>query len=195
MFTGIVQQMASVQALTTSPDGARLSLLPDQAWTITAGESVAVNGCCLTALEGSTLQFDLSPETLARSSFGVLKAGARVNLERALRVGDALGGHLVGGHVDHVGKVLGVTQQGPNREMRFGAPASWMPLVAEKASVCVDGVSLTPWAVDAESFTVALIPHTLQHTTLGALIVGDPVNLEADLLARYVARLIGKDAR
>lgn len=195
MFTGIIQQLATVASLKAGPQGARLSLLPEQPWMVEAGESVAVDGCCLTALAATGLEFDLSPETLQRSTLGTLKPGAKVNLERALRMGDALGGHLVGGHVDHVGKVVAVKEQGENRELRFSAPAAWMPLVAEKASVCVNGVSLTPWSVDAEGFSVALIPHTLSQTNLGALREGDPVNLEADLLARYVARMLGKDAR
>jgi riboflavin synthase len=151
------------------------------------GDSIAVDGVCLTvvAQENGTLAFDAVPETLARTSLGTLDRGSRVNLEPALRAGDALGGHYVQGHVDGVGTVRSVGEL-----TWFDAPRDLLRYVVEKGSIAVQGTSLTVAATDDEGFAVALIPHTLQETTLGSLKPGDSVNLEADVLAKYVEKLL-----
>jgi riboflavin synthase len=156
------------------------------------GDSIAVNGVCLTVVadEDGTLAFDAVPETLARTSLGVLDRGARVNLEPALRAGDALGGHYVQGHVDGVGAVRSVEPEGDGRRMWFDAPAEIGRYVVEKGSIAVQGTSLTVAETDDDGFAVALIPHTLEATTLGTLAPGDRVNLEADVLAKYVEKLL-----
>lgn len=194
MFTGIVQAMGRVVELDQHADGARMrlgcpELDPDQ-WRV--GDSVAVNGCCLTALEPDADGFiaDLSAETLARTSLGKLQADGRVNLEPALALGERLGGHLVTGHVDGLATLVSIRPVGDNRVMCFRVPAELARFVAEKGSVTLDGVSLTVNAVDDRDFEVNLIPHTLAVTTLGGLVAGDSVNLEVDLLARYMDRLL-----
>ena len=189
LFTGLVQVCAKVSRLSSAAEGARLSLEVPAQWRLEAGESVAVNGCCLTALAGDGADFDLSPETLLRSSLGRLKPGSRVNLERALRVGDAMGGHFMAGHVDGLAVLVGIGKQGEGAQWRVRAPAALSRFVASKGSVALDGVSLTPFDVARDEFSVALIPHTLTATTLGDRALGDQLNFEADLLARYVERL------
>ena len=189
LFTGLVQVCAKVSRLSSAAEGARLSLEVPAQWRLEAGESVAVNGCCLTALAGDGADFDLSPETLLRSSLGRLKPGSRVNLERALRVGDAMGGHFMAGHVDGLAVLVGIGKQGEGAQWRVRAPAALSRFVASKGSVALDGVSLTPFDVARDEFSVALIPHTLTATNLGERAAGDELNFEADLLARYVERL------
>jgi riboflavin synthase len=179
MFTGIVREVGRVTAF----DGSRLVV--DAATTAALGDSVAIDGVCLTVVDGGGgLAFDVVPETIARTTLGRLRAGDAVNVEPALRAGEPLGGHVVQGHVDGVGRV---------RELGdlvwFDAPPELLRYVAEKGSIAVDGVSLTVAAVDDRGFAVALVPHTLEATTLGALAPGDDVNLEADVLAKYVERL------
>jgi len=181
MFTGIVRERGRVASF----DGGRLVV----AATIhaVAGDSVAVAGVCLTVVErgDGTLAFDVSPETLARSTLGALGAGDEVNLEPALRAGEPLGGHIVQGHVDGVG-----TLRGPAGDLTwFDVPAAILRYCVEKGSITVDGTSLTVAALDDDGFAVALIPQTLAVTTLGALAPGDAVNLEVDVLAKYVERL------
>lgn len=188
MFTGIVQRMGRVRALGPTDTGARLVLEPLDGWELTPGESVAVNGCCLTALEGVGAAFDLSRETLHRSSLGGLVPGALVNLERALRLGDALGGHLMAGHVDGLARLTAIQPQGDGSLWTLEAPAELAPLIADKGSVALDGVSLTPIDCRGRAFSVALIPHTLTTTQFHQRRVGDALNLEADLLARYIQR-------
>jgi riboflavin synthase len=158
------------------------------------GDSVAVNGVCLTALgpDGTGFAADLSPETLARSSLGQLAAGDAVNLELPLRPSDRLGGHIVQGHVDGVGRVTSVTEAAAGSEVRVGAPPDLLRYVVEKGSIAVDGVSLTVASVDGESFTVALIPETLARTTFGQAAEGRPVNLEVDVIAKHVEKLVRK---
>jgi len=141
-------------------------------------------------IENFSIAYDLSLETLRKSSLGGLKPGDAVNLERSLALGDRLGGHFVSGHVDGVGRVERIEAQGQGSEITFSAPPDLMPFIAEKGSVSVEGVSLTTWAVAGNAFKVAFIPHTLKATNLGAKRVGDPVNLEIDLLARYLHRLV-----
>jgi riboflavin synthase len=193
MFTGLVQSLATVRGVTDARAGRRLRLVePALAPKLEVGESVAVNGACLTvvAVEGGAFDFEVGPETLARTTLGRLSAGDRVNLERALRAGDPLGGHFVTGHVDCVGAVLEEIVTGDWLTVWFGFPAEWEELLVAKGSVAVDGVSLTVVDVRRDRFSVMLIPHTRAHTTLGLKRPGDPVNLEFDLLAKHVQRLM-----
>lgn len=181
MFTGLVREVGTVRSMT----GGRLVV--ETTLTAEVGDSVAVDGVCLTVVAGDagTLSFDAVPETLARTSLGALAAGSGVNLEPALRVGDALAGHYVQGHVDGVG-----TYRGAAGDLHwFDAPPEISRYVVEKGSIAVQGTSLTVAAVDESGFAVALIPHTLEVTTLGRLEPGDRVNLEADVLAKYVEKL------
>ena len=181
MFTGLVREVGTVRSM----DGGRLVIET----TITAGlgDSIAVDGVCLTVVagDGTTLAFDAVPETLSRTSLGELAPGSGVNLEPALRVGDALGGHYVQGHVDGVGTYRGVT----DGLHWFDAPPEIVRYVVEKGSIAVQGTSLTVAASNDTGFAVALIPHTLEVTTLGRLEPGARVNLEADVLAKYVEKL------
>jgi riboflavin synthase len=193
MFTGLVSDMGVVERIAPRQGGARLTLRP-KATSVDAlalGESVACSGVCLTVVErgGGLVSFDAVPETLARTTIGGWRPGTPVNLERALALHDRLGGHLVQGHVDAVGKVLSRTPEGQGARLRVSLPASVAPLVAEKGSIAVDGVSLTVAAAGRDWFEVALIPETLARTTLGAAAPGGAVNLEADVVARHVARL------
>ncbi len=193
MFTGIVSDTGTVVRLEPRQGGARLVLRPASLPVdgLAAGESVACSGCCLTVAErgGGTVSFDAVPETLSRTTVGSWRPGTRVNLERALALGDRLGGHLVQGHVDAVGEVLARTPEGQGARLTVALPAVIAALVAEKGSIAVDGVSLTVARVARDRFEVALIPETLSRTTLGEAGAGTRVNLEADVVARHVARL------
>ncbi len=189
MFTGIVRELGTVVAA----DGARLVVkAPQAAAAATTGDSLAVAGVCLTVVsaEEGRVEFDVVPETLARTTLGALRVGAAVNLEPALHVGDPLGGHVVQGHVDGVGRVRSLAEEETGRRIWIDAPADVLRTCVEKGSVAVDGVSLTVAELDGEGFAVALIPHTLDVTTLGRLREGDPVNLEADVLGKVVERLV-----
>ncbi|MBI3837080.1 MAG: riboflavin synthase [Planctomycetia bacterium] len=191
MFTGLVQHLASVREVHSRPPGKRLVVLsPQIARDAALGDSIAINGCCLTvvAREQDFLSFDAGPETLARTNLGALSAGSLVNLEPSLRVGDRLGGHFVTGHVEGVGTLMERIDDRDWSTLWFGFPAILGRCMVEKGSVAVDGVSLTLVDVDAERFSVALIPHTLEATTLGRLGVGGRVNLETDLLAKYAQK-------
>jgi riboflavin synthase len=179
MFTGIVREVGRVVEF----DGLRLVV--DAATKAESGDSIAVEGVCLTVLDGSRLAFDVVPETLSRTTLGGLRPGDRVNIEPALRVGDPLGGHNVQGHVDGIGHVRSIGEP-----VWIDAPVEILRYCIEKGSITVDGVSLTIAAIDDAGFAVALIPHTLTATTLGELEPGDPINLEADVLAKYVERLL-----
>lgn len=184
MFTGIVQGVGVVRLAA----GNRLEVEPPDAWPgedWQQGESVAVDGCCL-SLSGAPLSFDLSDETLSRTKFGRLAEGSPVHLERALRLGDRLGGHWVTGHVDEVGEAQGF--RGGVLSVRCARPE----LLVDKGSVCVDGVSLTVVLGPKDGFSAALVPETLARTTLGRLQPGDPVHIEYDILAKHVARLVGR---
>jgi len=194
MFTGIVEELGRVRAVTPAQGGARLEIeaaaVLDDA---RIGDSIAVNGCCLTvvALGDGWWAADAVVETLRRTDLGVLAPGDPVNLERPVRLADRLGGHLVQGHVDGVGRVVARDAQPDGSELvRFSAPPDVARYVVHKGSITVDGVSLTVAAVHDDGFSVALIPHTLAVTTLGARRPGDPVNLEADVVAKYVERLL-----
>jgi riboflavin synthase len=192
MFTGIVEELGRVRSLEDRAGGARLVV---RCATVngdsSVGDSVAVNGVCLTAVEvtGEALSFDLARETLDRSTLGGLRAGDPVNLERPLTLATRLGGHLVQGHVDGVAPVRYVDRNGAGASIRIALPPPLRPYVVEKGSIAVDGVSLTVTVVDDEGFEVALIPHTLAATTLGERGPGDGVNLEADVVAKYVENL------
>jgi riboflavin synthase alpha subunit len=195
VFTGIVRERGRVVSFEGDGTGARLQLeAPGAAAQAAIGDSVAIAGVCLTvvAVEGDELSFDAVAETLDRSSLGRLRAGDDVNVEPALRVGEPLGGHYVQGHVDGVGRVRAVTPEGDGVRMSFDAPEAVGRYCVEKGSVAVEGVSLTIAEVDDGGFAVALVPHTLAETTLGALQPGDEVNLEADVLAKYVEKLVPK---
>ena len=191
MFTGLVEFLGTVVAVVPEPPGVRLVL---EAGPIAAdaalGDSVCVSGCCLSVvrIDGGRLEFQLGPETLARTTLGRLAAGGRVNLERSLRLSDRLGGHLVTGHVDGLGRLASRRDDGDWTTCRFSAAPGLLAQMASKGSVAIDGVSLTAVDVDATTFGVALIPHTLAATTLGPLAEGDAVNLETDLVFKYVAR-------
>jgi riboflavin synthase len=189
MFTGIVREVGTVDAFV----GSRLVVAgPETAAGVAVGDSVSVAGVCLTVVESTEgrLSFDVVPETLARTALGRLVPGDSVNLEPALRVGDPLGGHVVQGHVDAVGRVRSVEPEGASRRVWFDAPESVVRYCLEKGSIAVDGVSLTVAALDDDGFEVSLIPHTLEVTTLGRLEPGDDVNLETDVLAKVVERLL-----
>ncbi|HEU5362885.1 MAG TPA: riboflavin synthase [Gaiellaceae bacterium] len=182
MFTGLVQEVGTVRSMA----GGRLVVEASVAAEL--GDSIAVDGVCLTVVanDGGTLAFDTVPETLSRTSLGSLEHGSRVNLEPALRAGDALGGHIVQGHVDGVGAFRGVA----DGLHWFDAPVDLLRYVVEKGSIAVQGTSLTVAGTDDRGFAVALIPHTLEATNLGSLEPGAPVNLEADVLAKYVEKLL-----
>ncbi len=193
MFTGLVESLATVAGVIPEPPGMRLII---RAGAISAdatlGDSMCVNGCCLSVVEidHDQLAFQLGPETLARTTLGGLASGKHVNLERSLRLADRLGGHLVTGHVDGMGHLDSKRDDGDWTTCRFAAAPPLLGHMASKGSVAIDGVSLTVVDVDETTFSVALIPHTLAATTLGSLAVGDAVNLETDLIFKYVARWI-----
>lgn len=194
MFTGIIESVGTLAALEMRGGDARLGInvgtLPFT--DVQLGESIAVNGVCLTvvAFTATSFEADASTETLALTTLGNLDAGALVNLERAMRPTDRLGGHLVSGHVDGLGAVASIHGDARAQRWRFTAPSTLLRYIARKGSICVDGVSLTVNEVDGEGFEVALIPHTVMHTAFAQTSVGDAVNLEIDLIARYVERLL-----
>jgi len=193
VFTGIVRERGRVVSIASSGDGARLVIAaPEAAAQAAIGDSIAVAGVCLTVVSvaDGEVEFDAVAETMRRSSLRRLEAGADVNVEPALRAGEPLGGHYVQGHVDGVGRVRSVEPEGDGRRVRFDAPPDVLRYCVEKGSVTVEGVSLTITDVHDDCFGVALVPHTLAVTTLGALEPGDEVNLEADVLAKYVERLV-----
>jgi riboflavin synthase len=192
MFTGLVEVLATVRSVEPDGDGRHLIVAAPFAAELTLGESVAVNGCCLTVVEcgDETCRFQAGPETLRRTNLGVLAAGDPVNLERSLRLSDRLGGHLVTGHVDGVGHVAERTRQGEWETVWFHCPPELALQLVSRGSVAVDGVSLTVVDVAADGFSVALIPHTLSNTTLGVKLVGAAVNLETDLIGKYVLKFL-----
>ena len=194
MFTGLIEGVGHVAVLETRGGDMRLRIaagtLPFE--HVELGESIAVSGVCLTVIEfdASSFAADASNETLALTTLGTMMVGHAVNLERAMRPTDRLGGHLVSGHVDGVGRVLSIYGDARSQRWRFAAPPVLLKYIATKGSICVDGVSLTVNAVDDAGFEVALIPHTVSHTAFSSTHIGDAVNLEVDLVARYVERLL-----
>jgi riboflavin synthase len=193
MFTGLIQSLGIVKSAAADGHGGRVVRVaePQMAPSLTVGESVAVNGACMTVTDrgAGAFEFEVGPESLTKTTLGELAVGDRVNLERALRAGDPIGGHFVSGHIDTVGKVLERTQTGDWETLWFGFPNEFGELLVSKGSVAVDGVSLTLVGVAEDKFSVMLIPHTRDHTTLGSRIVGSRVNLEFDLLAKHVQKL------
>jgi riboflavin synthase len=187
MFTGLVREVGTV----VSFEDGRLRV--ESAIAAAIGDSVAIDGVCLTVVDGDrkTLAFDAVPETLARTTLGSLRPGEPVNLEPALKAGEALGGHYVQGHVDGVGRIRSVEPEGDGQRVWVEAPPEILRYCVEKGSIAVDGVSLTVADLDDDGFAVALVPHTLAVTTLGRVATGDEVNLESDVLAKYVEKLTG----
>jgi len=196
MFTGIVTAIGRVMRSEPRGGDLRLTIVaPDfDASDVAPGDSIAVSGCCLTmvAPEGDALAFDVSNETLSLTTLGGLKLGDRVNLEPALRLSDRLGGHLVSGHVDGVGTIVSIEPDARSQRWTIEGPRALMRYIAAKGSVCVDGVSLTVNEIDGDRFGVNLIPHTVAATTFGDRGLGDRVNLEVDLLARYIERMLSR---
>jgi riboflavin synthase len=192
VFTGLVETTARVRRVEPDADGARLEVETPLAAELRQGDSIAVNGVCLTAIDPGSDRFraDVMAETLRRSSLGPLAEGDAVNLELPMRAGDRLGGHMVQGHVDGTGTVEEVREDGFARLVRIACDPALLRYIVEKGSIAVDGVSLTVAAVDDESFTVSLIPETLERTTLGLAAAGRVVNLEVDVLAKYVEKLV-----
>lgn len=198
MFTGLIQSIGTVTGIRPAGRGLRLVLQPDRPLSdLQSGESIAVDGICLTAADCTPGQFaaDISPETVQRTTLGRLAPGRRVNLERALRLADRLGGHIVTGHVDGLGRIDSMTPQGDFVELSIRVEASLSRYVVEKGSVAVDGISLTVASCTKTQFKVALIPTTLVATTLADRRPGDEVNVETDILGKYVERLLGGTAQ
>lgn len=195
MFTGLIERIGVIEKRVQRGDGAVITIgLGAGDFELKTGDSVAVEGVCLTvtALERGGFTVDVSKESLERSTLKAARTGTRVNLERAMRLGDRLGGHLVTGHVDAVGKIAEVRPEGEFTRLTVAAPAEVMALVVEKGSIALDGISLTVNGLSSDRFLITVIPETLSRTTLGSKRPGDPVNLETDLLGKYVARLLGK---
>jgi riboflavin synthase len=194
MFTGLVEERAVARQVDVRDEGVRLTVETPLAAELAEGDSVAVNGVCLTAtrVDGSSFSADVMAETLRRSSLGPIGTGDQVNVELPVRAGDRLGGHFVQGHVDGTGRVESVEPEGFARVVRIGCDANLLPYVVEKGSIAVDGVSLTVAEVDDEGFSVSLIPETLERTTLGSAAPGRVVNLEVDVLAKYVEKLMAR---
>lgn len=199
MFTGLVEGQGTIIAILPEVAGLRLDVVPPKAMReglgqdgCRLGESVAINGCCLTvvAINGDRWAFQAGTETLSKTNLGSLQPGDVVNLERSLPVAARLGGHFVQGHVDGVGQVTSIARDGEWITMHFQAPMALAELMVPKGSVAVDGVSLTVVSVSVDVFSVALIPHTLEMTTLGRRVVGDAVNIETDILGKYVQKLL-----
>ena len=194
MFTGLVADLGSVAAVDATADGLRLTLRTSLTGDVGEGDSVAVNGVCLTAtaIDGGTFATDVMNETLNRCTLGAVAAGAQVNLELALRAADRLGGHIMQGHVDGVGTAAGVRDDGFARVLTIGPEdPALLRYVVHKGSIAIDGVSLTVARIDEDSFDVSLIPETLARTTLGGLTAGARMNLEVDVVAKYVEKLLG----
>jgi len=202
MFTGIVEEAGKVVAVTSSRGGLRMVVEAGVCGRgVKKGDSIAVNGCCLTVVRQSArgrhrrLQFDLLQETWSRTNFREVSPGRRVNLERSLAVGQRMGGHFVTGHIDGCGTIRKLEPHGADRLLEIAAPRDVMRFVLPKGSIAVDGISLTVAAVKRGGFQIWIIPHTWKVTALCERHVGDAVNLEADLLGKYVAKLLGKEAK
>ncbi len=197
MFTGLVETLGKITKIITEGPAKRFSIDAGHVASDAAiGDSVCINGCCLTviAIDGVVLDFEAGEETLSRTNLGELVVGSPVNLERSLAVGDRMGGHYVSGHIDDCGHLIERVDDPPWANLRFKMPTRLASQVAAKGSIAIDGISLTVVDVTDDTFSVALIPHTLSVTTLGVRKVGDRVNLETDLLAKYVERAVGASA-
>ncbi|MCC9645268.1 riboflavin synthase [Rhodopirellula sp. JC740] len=198
MFTGLVESVGQVTSVEEQPPGRKLVIsapnfrFSDPDRDVKLGDSIAINGCCLTIvdIDGNDLAFEAGEETLSRTNLGELKTGSRVNLERSLAVGDRMGGHYVTGHVDCIGQLIERVDDPPWANLKFSVPPAYAQQIVGKGSIAIDGISLTVVDAGKDFFTVALIPHTLEVTTLGGRKVGDRINLETDLLAKYVQRTL-----
>lgn len=193
MFTGLITDMGEIASVKAGEGGSRFVIKTGyDTSSIAVGASIACNGCCLTALDMTpdTFSVDVSKESLSRTTLGDWQTGRKINLERSLKLGDEMGGHLVSGHVDCVAEVVERREDGESIRFSFKVPVDFARFIAEKGSVAVDGVSLTVNEVGDETFGVNIIPHTCSVTTFGTLRAGDTVNIEIDMLARYVARLL-----
>jgi riboflavin synthase len=192
MFTGLVEDIGTIESVETSPDGARLRIATRLGTEIASGDSVSVNGICLTATVADTNGFEVEAmnQTLALTALGDLDAGGRVNLELAMKASDRLGGHIVQGHGDGIGEVVSVAEDGFARQVRVGLPPKLIRFVVERGSIALNGVSLTVAELGEEWIEVSLIPETLERTTLGEASVGERLNVECDVVAKYVERLV-----
>ncbi|WP_165253575.1 riboflavin synthase [Adlercreutzia sp. ZJ304] len=193
MFTGIIEEVGSVRSIKTGARGATISIAAQSVLSGTEiGDSIAVNGVCLTvrSLDASGFVADVMPETCARSTLGTLRCADAVNLERALRLADRLGGHIVSGHIDSTGQIKSITQDDNAVRIRVAANAQTMKYVVEKGSVALDGISLTVALITDSSFEVSIIPHTFENTTLSSKRVNDKLNIECDIIGKYVEKLI-----
>ena len=193
MFTGLVEILGNVTSTNRTGNGIKLSLKPTGDFEVALGDSVAINGVCLTvtAFNGE-ISFDVSPETLKSTNLGELKTGDGVNLERAMRISDRLGGHIVTGHVDGIGKITSKKTEGEYTFYIIDSPPEVLKYIVQKGSVAIDGISLTVVESDKRSFHIAIIPHTLTATNIGSKGIGDRVNIEADIIGKYVEKLLGK---
>lgn len=193
MFTGLVETTGTVASVLNTGNGIRLSVKPASPFDLQAGDSISVNGVCLTVTKhDAEISFDVSPETLKSTNLGELRVSGKVNLERALRLSDRLGGHIVTGHVDGIGVIKDKRQTGEYTFYTFDVPSEILKYIVKKGSITVDGISLTVVDLDTSSFRVAIIPHTLTATNLGDKGAGERVNLEADIIGKYVEKLLGK---
>ncbi|UCH79854.1 MAG: riboflavin synthase [Nitrospiraceae bacterium] len=191
MFTGLVEIQGAVTSVRETDNGIRLSLKPIPEFELRLGDSVSVNGVCLTVTKhNKEISFDVSPETMRSTNLGELKNSDSVNLERALRLSDRLGGHIVSGHVDNVGSIREIKKAGEYTFYRFDATNDILKYVVKKGSIAIDGISLTVVDLDSSSFSVAIIPHTLSATNIGKKKVGDRVNLEVDIIGKYIEKLL-----
>ena len=198
MFTGLIATLGTVERLAEGSTSCRLTVRAPQLLSgVKIGDSIAVNGVCLTVvhLRGDTFTADVMPETVRRTTLHLLQPGDRVNLEKALRPTDGLDGHIVQGHVEGVGTIQQIIPEGNARVYRIQAPGELLRYIVEKGSIAVDGISLTVTETDDSGFSVSLIPHTAKMTTLGYRSAGDAVNLETDILARYVEKMLGMDKK
>jgi riboflavin synthase len=192
MFTGLIETVGTVASAYKTASGMKLSVKPMAGLEFQAGDSVSVNGVCLTTTsEGRDLSFDISPETIGSTNLGELHVNDKVNLERALRLSDRLGGHMVTGHVEAVGSVRERKQSGEYTFFTFEAPGEVLRYIVQKGSVAIDGISLTVTGLADRSFSVAIIPHTLTATNIGGKRIGDRVNIEVDIIGKYVEKFLG----
>lgn len=191
MFTGLIETPGIIKSLKKTKSGMRLSIRPVSEIELQIGDSISVNGVCLTAIsDKEDILFDISPETMQSTNLGELKINEKVNLERALRLSDRLGGHMVTGHVDAVGLIRDRKEVGEYTFYTFGAPPEILRYIVKKGSVAIDGISLTVTGLDQQSFSVAIIPHTMTATNIGNKRSGDKVNIEVDIIGKYVEKFI-----
>ncbi len=193
MFTGLIENIGTVSSIKRAGGGLKISICPESAIELQIGDSVSINGACLTVVEtGRDIAFEISPETLRNTNLGELKVNDKVNIERALRLSDRLGGHLVTGHIDGIGVTIDKRQEGDYIFYTFEAHSKILKYTVKKGSIAVDGISLTVIGLDMKSFTVAIIPHTLTATNIGSKGIGDKVNLEVDIIGKYVEKFVSK---